>query len=73
MLHPMSEPWVDWRTMETVPKDGSFLVCSNRGVVCPCQSHDGHRVVQNMPGFIDWQYGDVATRWAPFPSAPQDY
>lgn len=26
MIHPMSEPWLDWQPVETAPKDGTLLV-----------------------------------------------
>jgi hypothetical protein len=56
-----------WEPIKSAPKDGMFLVANGRGEVCPCQSRDGQRIVQNMPGFQDWTYGECATHWMRLP------
>lgn len=58
---------IEWRPIETAPKDGSYIIANARGEVCPCQSRDGHRIVSNMPGYADWTYGEPATLWTPLP------
>lgn len=61
----------EWQPIETAPKDGCFIVCSDDRSVCPCQSRDGHRVIQNMPGFANWEYGEIAVLWQPLPEPPK--
>lgn len=59
-----------WRPMESVPKDGCFLIANSRGQVCPVKSNDGFRIVSNMPGYADWDAGTFAVAWMPLPVPP---
>jgi hypothetical protein len=60
----------EWQPKDTMPADGMFLVANAKGDVCPMTSRVGHRVVQHMPGFADWSYGERVTAWMPFPEPP---
>lgn len=60
-----------WHPIETEPKKGMYLIKNGKGEVCPIQwPHGGHHgIVQNMPGYQDWTYGEPATGWLPLPKA----
>jgi hypothetical protein len=60
-----------WRTMETAPRDGRFLITNAIKEVCACQSKDGARIVQNMPGYAEWSWPEPATHWHPLPEPPE--
>lgn len=69
MTHPMSEPWVDWRPIDTAPHDGTRIWLGD--------------AVNVVTGFwsppvgawrCDWQVGnagDKPTHWAPLPVPPE--
>lgn len=60
-----------WRTIDTAPKTGAYLVANALGEVCPCQARDGQRTVSNTPFYADWTWGQSATHWMPLPPPPK--
>lgn len=61
-----------WQDISTAPKDGLYLIRNDLDEVCPLQSRDGHRVIQNMVGYADWTFGSKATGWMPLPLPRHD-
>lgn len=60
----------EWRSHDTMPVAGLFLVTNRLREVCPCQARDGQRIVQNMPGYADFTFGEPITHWMPLPPPP---
>lgn len=78
-MHPMSEPWVNWRTIDdNAPKDGTRVLGAsfdNVGGYWRIYSmfwHDGPTLPSDWEPF--WQHGGLKehpTHWAEMPALPQ--
>jgi hypothetical protein len=70
---------MQWKTMDTVPKDGSsvLLWCGDRMVVASYDFGDDEWVYaytdiprDNTPGMVFCSYATGATHWMPLPETP---
>jgi hypothetical protein len=59
-----------WRPIETAPKDGGYIVTNRKQQVAFCDMQSGLRIIHNVTGFVEWDFGEPATRWQPLPAAP---
>lgn len=60
----------EWHPIETAPKSGGYIVTNRKRQVAFCDSRDGFRLIHNVTGFVEWDYGEKATLWTPLPEAP---
>ena len=71
MPHPMSEPWVDWRPIETAPLDRDFLVAMKSGYITRGRLINGKFLAIDSTGPVSSGTDTTASHWAEIPAGPQ--
>jgi len=78
MTHPMSEPWVNWRTIDSAPNDGTRVLGAQYDEVGGYWRifsmfwHSGSTLPAGWEPF--WQHGGLKenpTHWADMPAPPR--
>lgn len=64
MWRPVSQP-------TDLPQDGMYIAANDHEHVAVIEARDGHRLVHNMPGFVEWAPVCKLTAYMLLPSPPK--